>query len=137
MSSGEPDQATKGFTIVNLDDVEDMAAKSGFGEMGEARFARGALGAVGIGLSLQRLRPGKRQGFGHSHHVDEEVYVVLEGSGRVAVDAEVRDIGRLDAIRVAPGSTRAFEAGPDGLEVLAMGSHHAGDPEMVPGWWPQ
>ena len=43
---------------------------------------------------------------------------------------------RLDAIRVAPGSTRAFEAGPDGLEVLATGTHHPGDVEMAPGFWP-
>ena len=135
MSSG--DDADKGFVIVNLEDVEDMAAKSGFGDMGEARFARGALGATDIGLSLQRLRPSKRQAFGHRHHLDEEVYVVLGGSGRVAIDDEVHDIARLDAIRVAPGSTRAFEAGPEGLDLLAMGSHHESDPEMLSGWWPE
>ncbi len=126
----------QGYEIVNLDQVEDMAAKSGFGEMGEARFARGALGAVGIGISLQRLRPGVRQAFGHHHGVDEEVYVVLGGSGRVAVDEQIHDVSRLDAIRVGPGSTRAFEAGPDGLEILAMGTHHAGDAQMEPGFWP-
>ncbi len=127
----------KGFAVVNLEDVEDMAAKAGFGEMGEARFARGALGATDLGISLQRLRPGKRQAFGHRHQVDEELYLVLAGSGRMAVDDEVHDVGRLDAIRVAPGSTRAFEAGPEGLELLAMGSHHAGDAEMLPGFWPE
>jgi quinol monooxygenase YgiN/quercetin dioxygenase-like cupin family protein len=126
----------RGFTIVNLDEVEDMAAKAGFGEIGEARFARGPLEAVGVGLSLQRLRPGKRQSFGHHHGIDEEVYVVLSGSGRVAIDDEVSDVTQLDAIRVAPGSTRAFEAGPDGLELLAMGTHHAGDAQMEPGYWP-
>jgi quercetin dioxygenase-like cupin family protein len=68
--------------------------------------------------------------------VDEEVYVVLEGSGRVAVDDEVKEVRRLDAIRVAPGSVRAFEAGPEGLEFLAIGSHHAGDAELIPGFWP-
>jgi quinol monooxygenase YgiN len=127
----------RGFSIVNLDEVEDMAAKMGFGEMGEARFARGVLGAIGTGISLQRVRPGVRQAFGHSHHLDEEIYVVLSGSGRVAVDDEVRDVRVRDAIRVAPASVRAFEAGPDGLEVLAMGAHHAGDPVMAPGWWPE
>src|SRR5438094_154766 len=82
-----------------------------------------ALGARGTGLSLQRIRPGKRQAFGHSHHLDEEIYIVLSGSGRVAVDDEVREVRRLDAVRVAPGSTRAFEAGPEGLELLATGTH--------------
>jgi quinol monooxygenase YgiN len=126
----------RGFQIVNLDEVEDLAAKMGFGEMGEARFARGPLGALGTGISLQRVRPGVRQSFGHSHHLDEEIYVVLSGSGRIAVDDEVREVRERDAIRVAPASIRAFEAGPDGIEVLAMGAHHPGDPVIAPGWWP-
>jgi quinol monooxygenase YgiN/mannose-6-phosphate isomerase-like protein (cupin superfamily) len=126
----------RGFAVVNLDQVKDLAPEFGLGDTGESRFARGPLEAVGLGVSLQRLRPGVRQSFGHSHHRDEEVYVVLEGSGRVAVDDQVRDVGRLDAIRVAPGSTRAFEAGGDGLELLAIGTHHAGDAELEPGFWP-
>ena len=125
-----------GFAVVNLEDVEDMAPKFGLGETGEARFARADLGASATGLSLQRLKPRARQSFGHAHRRDEEVYVILSGSGRVAVDDEIRDVKRLDAIRVAPGSTRAFEAGPDGLEVLATGSHHPADAEMRPGFWP-
>jgi quinol monooxygenase YgiN len=126
----------RGFQLVNLDEVEDMAAKMGFGETGEARFARGPLGAIGTGLSLQRLRPDARQSFGHHHRLDEEIYVVLEGSGQIAVDDEVRDIKPLDAIRVGPASTRAFQAGADGLAFLAMGTHRAGDPQMDPGYWP-
>jgi mannose-6-phosphate isomerase-like protein (cupin superfamily) len=68
--------------------------------------------------------------------VDEEVYVILEGSGRVAVDDQVKDVRLLDAIRVAPGSARAFEAGPEGLAFLAIGSHHSGDAQVLPGFWP-
>jgi quinol monooxygenase YgiN/mannose-6-phosphate isomerase-like protein (cupin superfamily) len=129
--------AADGSTVVNLDEVEDMAARFGFGETGEARFARGPLAAAHTGVSLQRLRPGARQSFGHRHHIDEEIYVVLTGAGRVALGDEVTPVKQLDAIRVAPGTPRAFEAGPDGLELLAFGTHHAGDPEMLPGWWPQ
>ena len=126
-----------GFAIVNLDDVDDLATRAGAEELGEARFARQPLGAVGLGVSLQRLRPGKRSAFAHRHGIDEEVYVVLQGSGRVAVDDQVSEVRRLDTIRVAPGSVRVFEAGPEGLEFLAMGSHHAGDAEMAPGYWPE
>ena len=125
-----------GFAKVNLDEVPDMAAGSGFGEMGEARFARTQLEAVSLGLSLQRLRPDVRQAFGHTHGRDEEFYVIIRGSGRVAIDDQVQAVKPLDAIRVAPGSVRAFEAGPDGLDFLAMGGHHAGDAEMRPGYWP-
>ncbi|MBO0745340.1 MAG: cupin domain-containing protein, partial [Candidatus Dormibacteraeota bacterium] len=124
------------FEMVNLDDVEDMAPRFGYGEIGEARFARAPLGAVGLGVSLQRLRPDARQAFGHRHHRDEEIYIVLSGSGQVAVDDQIRDVRRLDAIRVAPGSVRSFQAGPDGLDVLAMGTHHPGDAEIAPGYWP-
>lgn len=130
-------QATTGATIVNLQDVEDAAAKFGLADTGEARFARADLGAATVGLSLQALRPGARQTFGHRHAVDEEVYVILAGSGRVAIDDEIHPLRRLDAIRVAPGSKRAFEAGPDGLEVLATGAHRPGDAEMIPGFWPE
>jgi quinol monooxygenase YgiN/mannose-6-phosphate isomerase-like protein (cupin superfamily) len=125
-----------GFSIVNLDEVEDVAPRFGLGETGEARFARGELQAATVGLSLQRLRPGVRQSFGHAHVRDEEVYVILSGSGQIAVDDQVREVRQLDAIRVAPGSTRAFEAGPEGLEILATGAHHAGDAQMHPGYWP-
>jgi hypothetical protein len=34
------------------------------------------------------------------------------GDGRVKIDDEVREVHPLDAIRVAPASMRAFEAGP-------------------------
>jgi quinol monooxygenase YgiN/mannose-6-phosphate isomerase-like protein (cupin superfamily) len=126
-----------GFTIANLNEVEDAAAKYGYSEMGEARFARAALEAASTGLSLQRLRPGRMQMFAHRHHHAEEVYVVLSGHGRIKVDDEIREVGPLDAIRVAPDSTRAFQAGPDGLELLALGPHHSGDAEMVrDDFWP-
>jgi quinol monooxygenase YgiN/mannose-6-phosphate isomerase-like protein (cupin superfamily) len=125
-----------GFTIVNLESVEDQAPKFGLSEMGESRFARQDLGALDTGVSHQRLRPHRRQGFGHRHHQAEEVYVVLAGSGQVRIDDQIHEIRKLDAIRVAPGSTRAFEAGADGLELLAMGPHFKGDTEMLPDFWP-
>lgn len=128
-----------GFTIANLEQVEDSAARFGYGAMGEARFARGDLKAVSTGLAHQRLRANRRQMFAHRHHLAEEVYIVLAGRGRVKIDDEIRDIGPLDAIRVAPGSVRAFEAGPDGLDLLALGPHRAGDAEMVKmsEFWPE
>lgn len=65
----------------------------------------------------------------------EEVYVVISGSGRAKLDDEIIDLQRLDAIRVAPTVTRAFEAGEDGLELVAVGPRHEGDGEILPGWW--
>jgi quinol monooxygenase YgiN len=126
-----------GHTLLNLEEAEDQAIKFGFSEMGEARFPNEelGLGPVGIGVSHQRLRPGKRQSFAHRHQRAEEVYVVLAGSGRVKIEDEILELRPLDAVRVGPEQTRAFEGGQDGLELLAFGDRRAGDTETVPGWW--
>jgi mannose-6-phosphate isomerase-like protein (cupin superfamily) len=123
------------FTQVNLDDVDDAAPKFGFGEIQEARFAMGDLEAEQTGVAHIRLKAGKRSAFGHRHNQAEEVYVVLGGNGRMKLDDDIIDLRPLDAIRVSPPVTRAFEAGPDGLEVLAFGPHRAKDGEVVSDWW--
>ena len=123
------------FTKKNLNEIEDSAVKHGFSETQIARFAGKDLGCESIGLALEGVKPGRRQAFGHRHEQDEEVYVVLKGSGRMRLGEEEIEIGELDAIRVAPGVMRAFEAGPDGLEVLAFGTHTDGDGEIDPGFW--
>ena len=123
------------FTLKNLRDVEDSAQKFGIGEIQEARFAKDELGAEQTGFSHHRVKPGKRQAFGHRHDRAEEVYVVLSGSGRAKLEEEIVELDVLDAIRVAPGVTRAFQAGPEGLELLAFGPRADGDGELVQGWW--
>ena len=59
---------------------------------------------------------------------------MIAGSGRAKLDDEIVDLGPLDALRVAPTVTRSFEAGPDGLELIASGPHHQGDGEIIQGW---
>lgn len=123
------------FTHKKLLDVKDSAVEFGMSDVQEARFARGDLDAEETGVSHQRLKSGQRSPFGHKHENAEEVYVVLSGSGRMKLDDEIIEVETLDAIRVSPEVTRAFEAGPEGLEVLAVGAHHDGDGEVFPGWW--
>lgn len=123
------------YTHMKLTDVKDSAPDFGLAEDGEARFAKDELGGEQTGVSHHRVKPGKRQPFGHRHENAEEIYVVLAGSGRVKLDDEIVEIERLDAIRVAPQVTRAFEAGPGGLEILAFGPRHDGDGELIPNWW--
>jgi len=123
------------YTIKNLRQVEDAAVAGGFSDVQEARFARGDLDAEATGLSHHVVRAGKRQAFGHRHHEAEEVYVVLTGTGRIKIDDEVSDIGPMDAIRVAPTAARGFKAGPDDLELLAFGPHHAKDGEIIKDFW--
>ena len=127
-----------GYTKLNLTaDVEDMAPKFGYAPNMQSRFARGALGLQESGLSHFRLAPGFRVPFGHRHDTQEEIYVVLSGSARVNVDGDVVELGPLDALRVAPGTNRGMEGGPDGAELLAFGAPNTdnADAEMLPGWW--
>jgi mannose-6-phosphate isomerase-like protein (cupin superfamily) len=123
------------FTHLNLNEVDDAAPGNGFSERWEARVARTDLGAERTGLTHLRLRPGRRSPFNHRHREAEEIYVVVSGSGAVKLGEEVRPVGPLDAIRIAPATPRAFEAGPEGLELLVCGEHIPGDGEPVEDDW--
>jgi mannose-6-phosphate isomerase-like protein (cupin superfamily) len=123
------------FTIVSLAAVDDAAPENGFGDRWEARVARASLRAERTGVTHFRLLPGKRSPFTHRHNEAEEIYVVLSGSGRIKLDDQLVDVGPQDAIRVAPATARAFEAGPEGLVFLAFGPHHPGDGEPVEDAW--
>ena len=125
------------YTIANLQDVPDLAPGFGMSDIQQARFARETLQTGDTGLAFHRIQPGKRQGFAHRHRQAEEIYVVVAGSGSVVLDGDVRALRHLDAVRVAPPVLRAFEAGPDGMDLLAFGPHHESDGEMVhEGFWP-
>ncbi len=119
----------------NLDTAKDFAPDYGMGDMGQARFMREALGAEGVGMSNYRMNPGRRVGFGHRHAESEEIYVVLAGSGRFKLDEELVDVGPRDVVYCPPSTMREWQAGPDGLELLAFGHHVEGDVEMKMGWW--
>jgi mannose-6-phosphate isomerase-like protein (cupin superfamily)/ABC-type transporter Mla MlaB component len=124
------------YTIKNLREVEDMAVRHGFSDSQEARFPRQDLGLETLGLSHQVVKPGKRHAFGHRHKEAEEVYVVLSGAGRCRLDDDIVDVRPLDAIRIGPHVARAFEAGPDGLELLVFSRYAPGDAEILSDFWP-
>jgi mannose-6-phosphate isomerase-like protein (cupin superfamily) len=126
---------TSPHTQINLKEVEDAAPANGFGHRWEARVARTDLEAEQTGITYFRLHPGMRSPFSHRHGAAEEIYVALAGSGKVKFDDQIREIRPLDAIRVAPRVARAFEAGPEGLELIAFGPHHPGDGEPVDDPW--
>ena len=126
-----------GYTHVHLKDVENMAEKHGLAPDMEARFATRDLGLGDAAMSYQRLAPAKRSSFGHRHGSQEELYVFISGSGRAKLDDDIIEVKALDALRIAPQTVRALEAGPDGLEMVAFGAPQQDpqDTEMIPGWW--
>ena len=123
------------YTIKNFKELPDSAAERP-GDV-EARFGRSHIDSEHLGVSYFRYGPNFHAPFGHRHREQEEAYVVVSGSGRVKLDDEVHDLKLWDVIRVSPKVARAFEGGPDGLEVVAIGADRpeGGDGEMVEGFW--
>jgi hypothetical protein len=124
-----------GYTIVNLKDVEDRAAEGG--PRLEARIARNAMESEHLGVRYVRWGPGRRSG---------SVVINPGGAGvaggqyglqaRQVVSAAV--IRQWDVVRVAPATFRGFAAGPDGLELLAIGSDRPEGGDGVSSedrWW--
>jgi mannose-6-phosphate isomerase-like protein (cupin superfamily) len=126
-----------GYTVINLKQVEDQAPKFGFSPHLESRFARLPLELENSGLSYFRVEAGYRVPFGHRHGTQEEVYLVVNGSARMKLDDEVVELKAWDAVRVPGDTTRTFEAGPAGAEIVAFGAPNTEnkDAEMIPNWW--
>jgi mannose-6-phosphate isomerase-like protein (cupin superfamily) len=129
------------FTHRNLKaDLEDLGARFDGAPGLEFRLATDALGLEHSGLSYQRVPPGARFPYGHTHATQEEVYVVVRGRGQMKLDDEIVELDEWDAVRVPPGVWRGYEAGPNGLEILVIGAPSLGERrrEDVVGerdWW--
>ena len=129
------------FSLTNLrEDVEDLGTNFGGPPDLEFRHASKALGLEQSGLSYQRIPPGYRFPYGHTHKTQEEVYVIVRGSGRMKLDDEIVAVREWDVVRVPPGVWRGYEAGPDGLEILVFGAPSLGenlreDVEGQRDWW--
>jgi mannose-6-phosphate isomerase-like protein (cupin superfamily) len=122
------------YTVVNLKEVDDSAADNA---ALEAHFGRKHLDSEHLGVSYFRAGPGFRSEKGHSHREQEEVYIVVAGSGRIKLNDEIIELRPWDAVRVAPATVRALEAGPDGLEFIAVGTDRpeGGDGMQTENFW--
>jgi quercetin dioxygenase-like cupin family protein len=131
------DVPMSGFTIVNLKELDDSVSAR-VPEI-EGRFGRSSLGSEHLGISHFSYAPGFRAASGHHHREQEEAYIVVAGSGRILLDGEVHGLSRWDVVRVGPAVVRAIEAGPDGIEFIAVGSDRpeGGDGHQVPVEWPE
>jgi len=123
------------YTIKNLMEIDDSAGDNAPNV--EARFGRRHLDSQHLGVSYFRYAPGFHPSGGHSHREQEEAYVVVGGSGRVKLDDEIVEVRTWDVIRVAPEVVRAFEGGPEGIEIVAIGSDRpeGGDGVRIQDFW--
>jgi mannose-6-phosphate isomerase-like protein (cupin superfamily) len=119
------------YTIKNLRESKNAAEEAGLQDSIEARFAHEDLDSERSGISYQVVKAGKRQPFAHKHVEMEEIYVVISGTGRVKLDDAMEDVGPLDAVRISPEVTRAFEGGDEDLVLLVFSPRAKGDAEIV------
>ena len=128
------------FTLTNIKELDDLGSNFNGPPDLEFRAATKPLELEKAALSYQRVPPGYRFPYGHTHATQEEVYVVVNGSGRMKLDDEIVDVKQWDAVRVPPGTWRGYEAGPDGLELLVIGAPNLGDDprgdvDGLRDWW--
>ena len=129
------------FTLRNIKkDLDDIGSAFNGAPGLQFRAATRALELEKAALSYQYVPPGHRFPYGHTHETQEEVYVVVRGSGRMKLDDEIVEVEAWDAVRVPPGTWRGYEAGPDGLEMIVIGAPNLGDSprDDVEGerdWW--
>ncbi len=124
------------FVIVNLLELDDSVSERIPGL--EGRFARAQLGSRDLGVSHFRYAADFRASGGHRHGKQEEAYIVVAGAGQILLDDAVHGLRQWDVVRVAPDVVRAFAAGPDGMDVIAIGgpTPEGRDGEMVEIEWP-
>ena len=106
-----------GYSVVNVDEIEPA------GPGGAVRFVRSALGVEAFGINRFELPPGAE---GREHDEtgsgQEEVSIVVRGSGHWRVDGEDVPVREGSVIRFDPGTTRCPVAGADGLAFFSIGA---------------
>jgi quercetin dioxygenase-like cupin family protein len=105
------------YTIAHVDEIE------GAGPGGNVKFVRRELGVDAFGVNWFELPPNAE---GHEHDESdsqqEEVNVVIAGSGRWRIDGEEVEVRRGTFLRFDPDTTRMPIAGPDGMTFLGIGA---------------
>jgi quercetin dioxygenase-like cupin family protein len=99
--------------------LEDLLQRDFLGFKGKYMIGQ-ELGLTGCEVSLNRLPAGKGMPFVHTHKKNEELYIVLKGSGIFFMDGEEFTIQEGSLIRVAPDGERAWKAGAEDLYFICI-----------------
>jgi hypothetical protein len=106
-----------GYSIVNVEEIE------GGGPGGAVRFVRRELGVEAFGVNWFEIPPNVE---GREHDEtesgQEEVSVIVRGSGAYRVEGEEIPVGVGTFLRFDPETTRCPIAGPDGMTMIAIGA---------------
>lgn len=105
------------YTIKKLDEMDAIF-------FGSFKRAGSELEIGSFGMNIFDMPPNTGEQYpehDHQHDSQEEVYVVLKGSGRIVVEGEEVPLDSETVIRCGPGITRKLFAGDQGMRVLALG----------------
>jgi quercetin dioxygenase-like cupin family protein len=109
------------YSVVNVEEIEPA------GPGGAVRFVRRELGVTAFGVNWFELGPGAE---GREHDEvgsgQEEISIVVAGSGHWRVDGEDVPVRHGSVIRFDPDATRQAVAGPDGLTFVSVGAPRGG-----------
>jgi uncharacterized cupin superfamily protein len=118
--------------IINLDEIElpprpaQFAAPGAAAERFDGRMGEVAprIGARKLGYNITAVPPGKRAFPLHNHHVNEEMFFILEGSGEVRIGKSTHPVRRGDFIACPPGGPETahqiINTGTTELKYLAV-----------------
>lgn len=109
----------KNFTATHIGPLENLLSHDFRGLKGKY-FIGSELGLTGCEVSLNRLQAGKGMPFVHAHTKNEELYIVLSGSGTFFVDGEEFPVREGSLVRVAPKGERAWKAGDEDLYFICI-----------------
>jgi mannose-6-phosphate isomerase-like protein (cupin superfamily) len=104
------------FTVKTIDELSSI-------HDGVVKLAGAELGIESFGLQVLDFPAGfdHYPEHDHTHDGQEEVYVVLQGSGEFVIDGERVALAPGRIIRIEPESRRKVDVGPDGIRILAIG----------------
>jgi uncharacterized cupin superfamily protein len=129
---GEPQP--RPANVVALADVEEQLTQRGRTDVARRDLGRAA-GSVTSGLKHVAIAPGAESHPPHVHSAEEELFVVLGGTGVVRLGDDEHPVARGSVVArpAGTGVAHSFAAGDDGLELLAYGER---DPRDVC-WYPR
>jgi mannose-6-phosphate isomerase-like protein (cupin superfamily) len=107
------------YSVEHAGPFENLLQRDFMGFHGKY-FIGKELGLTGSEVSLNLLPAGKGIPFVHAHKKNEELYIILRGSGIFFVDGEEFPVQEGSLIRVAPAGERAFKAGSEDLYFICI-----------------
>ena len=119
------------YTKINLGELEDMAPKHGHGDVMQTRFASKALELKESGLGYQILAPNAELPFKHKHKKQEEIFLILSGTGTMMLDQETIKVKPLDTVRVGANTVRSLKADDNELAFVIFGAPATKETDFV------